>query len=189
MYGASCGNPVGEHAVFCGRCGHSVGRAAAPVRYASFWARVAATFIDLLLILPVALTLWIASGRSFTDDQAALVNAKLRGERVPEAQFLNVENRGLLKTFELACVVFLVGWPYFAWLESSPAQATVGKMALGLRVTDLDGRRIRWARATGRYWARWLSQLPSCIGFLLPLFTAKKQALHDMASGCLVLKK
>ena len=73
-------------------------------------------------------------------------------------------------------------------MESSAKQATVGKMALGIIVTDLDGRRIGFGRATGRYFAKILSALTLGIGFLMAGFTERKQALHDMVASCLVVK-
>jgi uncharacterized RDD family membrane protein YckC len=73
-------------------------------------------------------------------------------------------------------------------MESSAKQATVGKMALGIIVTDLDGRRIGFGRATGRYFAKILSALTLGIGFLMAGFTERKQALHDMVASCLVIR-
>ena len=81
------------------------------------------------------------------------------------------------------------GWLYFALQESSPAGATLGKRAMGLRVVDLGGGRISLARATGRYFAKWLSALPLGLGFLMAAFTEKKQALHDILAGTLVVEK
>jgi uncharacterized RDD family membrane protein YckC len=89
----------------------------------------------------------------------------------------------------LAISTFIASWPYYTLLESSPTQATIGKMIMRLKVTDLDGRRIRWGRASARYLGRWISGLPYCAGYLFPLFTARKQTLHDLMSRCLVLKK
>ncbi len=80
-------------------------------------------------------------------------------------------------------------WLYFAIMESSAWQATLGKKALGLYVTDYDGRKISFARATGRHFAKILSTLILFIGYMMAGFTARKQALHDMIAGCLVLKK
>jgi uncharacterized RDD family membrane protein YckC len=80
----------------------------------------------------------------------------------------------------------LVKWIYEAALESSPRQATVGKMALGLRVTDLEGRRISFARASGRHFAKYISGMIFLIGYIMAGFTERKQALHDMIAGTLV---
>ena len=57
---------------------------------------------------------------------------------------------------------------------------TLGKRALRMRVTDLDGRRIRTGRAAGRYLARFLSGSLWLVGFIMPAFTSKRQALHDI---------
>lgn len=82
---------------------------------------------------------------------------------------------------------FAGGWIYEAGLESSSKQATLGKMALGLRVTDKYGRRITFARASGRYFSKLLSRI-LMIGYIMAGFTARKQALHDMIAGTLVVR-
>jgi uncharacterized RDD family membrane protein YckC len=83
----------------------------------------------------------------------------------------------------------LVPWLYFALFESSPRQATPGKMICGVIVTNLNGQRISFARATGRYFAKFLSALIFCIGFMMAGWTRRKQALHDMVADCLVLRQ
>jgi len=80
-------------------------------------------------------------------------------------------------------------WCYYAGLESSPLQATIGKLAVGLYVTDNNGERISFGRATARYFSKIISNLTLLIGYCLAGWTSKKQALHDMISGCLVLKR
>lgn len=87
----------------------------------------------------------------------------------------------------LALIVLM--WLYFAIMESSKFQGTVGKIAIGLVVTDMEGNRISFARATGRYFGKILSSLIFMIGYILAGFTQKKQALHDMLAGTLVWKK
>ena len=84
----------------------------------------------------------------------------------------------------------LITWVYYAWMESSQYQGTLGKMALGLIVTDPEGRPITFARASGRFFAKIITgMIPLGIGYILAGFTEKKQALHDMIAGCLVLRK
>jgi uncharacterized RDD family membrane protein YckC len=83
--------------------------------------------------------------------------------------------------------VFLLPWVYEAWLLSSDWQATVGKRALGMRVIDLQGRRITFARASGRHFAKYISAFLLGIGFIMAAFTSKKQALHDMLAETLVI--
>jgi len=81
----------------------------------------------------------------------------------------------------------IAGWLYFSLMESSEKQATLGKMALGIYVTDNYGNRITFGRATGRYFGKFVSALTLCIGYIMAAFTEKKQALHDMMAGCVVL--
>ena len=82
----------------------------------------------------------------------------------------------------------LAGWIYFASTESSSWQATVGKKLLNLKVTDMNGDRLTFGRATGRYFGKILSSLICLIGFIMAAFTEKKQALHDMMANTLVVK-
>jgi uncharacterized RDD family membrane protein YckC len=86
-------------------------------------------------------------------------------------------------------VALTVAWLYFAGLERSSWQATLGKMALWLRVTDLDGQRIDWRAATLRFFSRFISLWIVMIGFIMAAFTRRKQALHDIMAGTLVLKR
>ncbi len=62
-------------------------------------------------------------------------------------------------------------------------------MALGIKVTDLNGHRIGFGKATGRYFGKIISAMILFIGFLMIGFTKKKQGLHDMMAGCLVVNK
>jgi uncharacterized RDD family membrane protein YckC len=88
----------------------------------------------------------------------------------------------------LASIVLV--WIYNASMESSKHQGTLGKMALGLIVTDSQGRPIGFGHATGRYFAKIITGLiPLGIGYAMAGFTEKKQALHDMIAGCLVLRR
>ena len=83
----------------------------------------------------------------------------------------------------------VIPWLYWALMESFSKQATLGKRALGILVTDIEGRRISFGRATVRYWAKIISSLTLLIGFIIAGFTSRKQALHDIISGCLVVVK
>ena len=83
---------------------------------------------------------------------------------------------------------FVANWLYSAVLESSPWQATVGKKAMSLVVTDSIGRRIGFGRATARYFSKFISTLILGIGFLMVGWTRRKQGLHDMMAGTLVYK-
>ncbi|TWU09344.1 RDD family protein [Symmachiella macrocystis] len=83
---------------------------------------------------------------------------------------------------------FVVDWLYHAVMESSSLQATLGKMAMRLIVTDTEGRRITFWRATGRAFAKILSGMMCSLGYILAAFTERHQALHDMICGTLVVR-
>jgi len=81
----------------------------------------------------------------------------------------------------------LVGWLFFAGLESSGRQDTWGKRAMGIIVTDMQGNRISFGRATGRFFGKYLSALLLLIGYIMAGVTKKKQALHDIIASCVVI--
>ncbi|HYB62690.1 MAG TPA: RDD family protein [Methylomirabilota bacterium] len=93
--------------------------------------------------------------------------------------------------FVLLFIGTIVGvWLYFAKMESSPSQATIGKRTMGIYVTDLQGQRLSFGRATGRYFSKIITNMiPLFIGWIMAAFTEKKQALHDMIAGTLVLRR
>jgi uncharacterized RDD family membrane protein YckC len=93
-------------------------------------------------------------------------------------------DENLLSLFSL-----LTAWLYVSLMESSSKQASLGKMALGFVVTDLSGQRISFLRASARYFAMILSTLTFFIGFLMCIFTRRKQCLHDMIAGCVMRTK
>ena len=94
---------------------------------------------------------------------------------------------------DLSGFMFIFGivivWMYFAKLESGEQQATIGKRVVGIKVTDSQGNRISFAKASGRHFAKIISGLLFMIGYIMAAFTEKKQALHDIIADCLVLKK
>ena len=133
------------------------------MRYGGFWLRVIAYIIDIipLGVILVVLTL-LLGGDLMSEDEDPF---------------------GLVDLANL-----IVGLVYFIGFESSKYQATPGKMALGLIVADSDGRRISPARAAGRYFAKILSALILLIGFIMVAFTERKQGLHDILAGTVVVK-
>lgn len=82
-----------------------------------------------------------------------------------------------------------IGLPYHAGMQASPLQATLGKLALRIKVTDGAGRRMGAVLAIARYFATWLSALVLGIGFLIAAFTARRRALHDIACNTLVVNR
>jgi uncharacterized RDD family membrane protein YckC len=83
----------------------------------------------------------------------------------------------------------IVTWLYNALMDSSATQGTLGKMALGIIVTDMNGDRIGFGKATGRFFGKMISSLILGIGYLMCIWTENKQCLHDMMAGCLLYKK
>ena len=208
MYCTRCGMQVNEGVRFCTSCGQEVGGAApaAPVTaprpivasvppptvavsgpvpastpYGGFWVRFVAMLIDgLILGIPIALVfvvlLFFLGG----------FGMMLRRNAVNPRALV-----GPLIMAYLLFMILLIGleWLYFAGMESSVRQATFGKAAMSLRVTGTDGRRLSFGHATGRFFAKIVSgMIPFGIGYIMAGFTAKKQALHDMIAGTLVMK-
>jgi uncharacterized RDD family membrane protein YckC len=131
--------------------------------YAGFWRRLAAYLIDGLLLGTVQAILTIMVRAIAPDDLRAQLNV------VP--------------------VSILLAWAYYALMESSPAQATVGKIAVGIYVTDREGDPVDFRRASIRFWAKLISTLTLMIGWLMAAFPPRKRALHDYLAGTLVIRR
>ncbi len=86
-------------------------------------------------------------------------------------------------------ILITLNFFYFAIMESSKYQGTIGKMIVGVIVTDTNGNRISFLRATGRYWAKIISYLTIYVGFIMAAFTNRKRALHDIIAGTLIIVK
>ena len=176
MFCPDCGKRQEDSPQFCPDCGARLSQGpgiqpgtsyASAVEYAGFWRRFGAAFIDGILLnvvsLVVGLIIGLALAAGRTDDTTIMVVSYLTG---------------------------LIGsWLYYALMESSSKQGTLGKMALGIIVTDSAGNRIPFARATGRHFAKIISVLILFIGYLMIAFTEKKQGLHDMMADTLVVLK
>jgi uncharacterized RDD family membrane protein YckC len=153
--------------------------------YAGFWLRFVAYILDNLIItIPLSFLSGIAGG-IFGATSAAMHPGEKPGF-VHEDGSLDLA----FVLFEL-CVIFvtlIVTWLYFAFQESSAAQATIGKRVLSLKVTSDTGARLSFGHASGRFFGKILSGLILYIGFFMAGFTEKKQALHDMIAGTLVVR-
>jgi len=147
----------------------ATGYTAAPVhgvaRYAGFWIRVGAIIIDgIVLFIPLTILEKLLVGEKTGDPTTDLgANAA--------ALALNL----------------VVHWAYRSAFHSSEWQATIGKRAVGIQVTDLQGRRITFGHATGRYLAEFLSAITLGIGYVMAGISSRKQALHDKVAGTLVV--
>lgn len=141
------------------------------VEYGGFWRRVLAYIIDALIVGVPLFVVFAAL------DVMAGVDP-----------FENWPASSIGQSLELLdqLVNIIVGWLYFALMESGAGQATVGKRALGMVVTDMAGQRMGFGRATGRHFGKFISALLLLIGFIMVAFTQRKQGLHDIMAGTLV---
>jgi uncharacterized RDD family membrane protein YckC len=138
--------------------------------YAGFWIRVLATIIDGMLLSFMLILLALPL--------LAVIDRRTQSLRGWE----HLIPLGI----ELGYAV--TGWLYFALMESSPRQATLGKLALRLKVVDVHGARISFGRASGRFFSKIISYLPLYIGFILAAFMPRKQALHDLICQTMVIR-
>jgi uncharacterized RDD family membrane protein YckC len=201
MFCSKCGTNVAAGVAFCPNCGQATGGvAAAPaapaygsapaysaptaapgVAYAGFWLRFVAIIIDFIALAVVTFPIRLALFGAFGIHRAMRPTF---GER-PEV-ILGTFLPALLLTISINFVINLL---YFSICESSSWQGTLGKKALGLAVTDMQGRRISLGHALGRNLAKIISSMTLFIGYIVAGFTAKKQALHDLIAGTLVIKQ
>jgi len=152
------------------------GRSAAAVGYGGFWIRVVAAIIDMLIVylalMPVRFALHLPIG---------FMGARHSSGSNP------------LLLVPMIGVSFLIStaahWIYEAYFVSSESQATPGKMALGLRVTDTHFQPLSFGAATLRHFCKYLSSLTLGVGYALAGFSERKQALHDMIAGTLVVRR
>jgi uncharacterized RDD family membrane protein YckC len=84
---------------------------------------------------------------------------------------------------------FVITWLYYTFMKSSPQQATIGKQSMGIFVTDLNGNRLSFKKASSRSCSKILFSIVLGISFIPMFFTEKKQALHDITSRTLVVQK
>lgn len=141
--------------------------------HAGFWLRVVAWVIDGLILSPMFVVFYLIVAGSSAVPLAMQPYGLVPFRVLPSLWFVWV----------------LVPWLYYALCESSAWQATPGKLALGLKVTDEYGRRIGFGRATGRFFGKFLSGFIFDIGYMLAGWTVRKQALHDLMAGCCVVRR
>ena len=139
------------------------------VEYAGFWKRLTAAVIDFAVILLVGFGL-------------AIIVPILIGPLVGLPDDIYIVS---------SVIVFwlIVPWLYYSLTERSSKQGTPGKTAMDIMVTDTEGKRISFGRATKRYWAKVISGMMLLSGFMMIAFTGRKQGLHDIMAQCLVVAK
>lgn len=203
MYCSRCGALNSDDGNFCGKCGSSLKEQVPPQPrtvkpapppavppghtkisppppatrpyYAGFWKRFAAYFIDNIIL-------------SFISGVIVVAVALMVGVPMEMSGF-DDEVIGPIVAMYFIVTTTVLKWLYYTIMESSVRQATLGKMALGILVTDMDGRRISFARANGRFWSKIISGLFFSIGYIIAAFTERKQALHDLLAATLVINQ
>lgn len=149
------------------------------VVYAGFWKRVAASFIDSFVTTALSYAVQIPLMMIFGVGMAGMA-----GSDNPFGT-----GAGVAMIVMIYMVALIIPLLYFSWMHSSSSQASLGKMAVGIKVVRSDGQRITFWRAFGRYWALIPSALILLIGYMMAGFTERKQALHDMICDTLVVDK
>lgn len=154
---------------------------APPSIYGGFWIRLLAHIIDHIILGAVAAPLF------FVTVLPSIIRIAQQADRDQEPSPEMIITI-ISSAFVYIALAFVGQWLYEALLTSSSWQATIGKRILHLKVVDEAGNRISFGRATGRFFAKILSSMFMCIGFIMIAFTDRKRGLHDMLAGTLVVK-
>ena len=204
VFCSQCGTSNLSSARFCSKCGATVtllgsGTAMTPAApgampapaampapdmivspYGGFWIRFLALFLDSMILGAVTVPIVLI----FMGASIAAI-AHLGPDPSPEQVF------SILVPFFVIVIPLSIclQWLYDAFMTSGNMQATLGKRICGLKVTDMAGNRISFGRATGRHFVRAFISGILCIGFIMAAFTDRKQGLHDMIAGTLVMKR
>jgi len=212
LYCSKCGTNLAADAAFCVVCGTPAGRSsvAAPsapaayrpgvpapyadpagliasrsFTYAGFWLRFVAALMDGLILSLAFIVLLVPL--IFLTGFASMLHGLAQNNGHLDPALIG---GFIMMLFVFASVSVVLQWLYHAYLESGEKQATWGKQALGLYVTDLTGNRVSFGRASGRYFGKIVTgMIPLAIGYIMAGFTERKQALHDMIASCLVLRR
>ncbi|MBN1990904.1 MAG: RDD family protein [Bacteroidales bacterium] len=156
------------------------------VRYAGFWLRFAAYLIDSLVMSAGGLIIAIPLIFGIVGFAVGLDDIDRPEDFLESGKWMYLG--GIIGLILLASLLGLVmGWLYYALMESSKHGGTLGKIAVGIKVVDMNGNRVSFGKATGRYFSRIVTNMTFLVGFIMAGFTDKKQALHDIIASCLVV--
>ena len=132
-------------------------------KYAGFWIRFLAYFIDGIILSVAFSILSYATGS----------NIQSYNSISSPGSFL-----GLILTIA-----------YFVYFETSDKQATIGKFIFDMKVVKEDGSKLTAKDSAIRYFSKILSAIILFIGFIMAGFDDKKQALHDKIAHTYVVRK
>jgi uncharacterized RDD family membrane protein YckC len=204
IFCSKCGVQNSGMAQFCQKCGLALSSSLAPIQsaaparayaaappvayvaapaspYGGFWIRLVAHLLDHVILSAVAAPLFFIMAMPTI---LRVVHEAERNQEPSPEMIVSI----LSSVFVYVVVAFAGQWLYEAWLTSSSWQGTIGKRVLRLKVVDEAGNRISFGRATGRFFAKILSSMFFCIGFLMIAFTERKCGLHDMLAGTVVVR-
>lgn len=162
------------------------------MKYAGFWKRLLAFLLDQIILgfarMIIFIPLWIiflASlfGEDFLNNDYHIKNVGFVSNDISIATFAI----SVFLIIILVVINFVFEWLYFSLMESSSKQGTLGKIIVGIKVTDLEGKKISFGKACGRYFGKIISGIIFMIGFIIAGITKRKQALHDLIAGTLVI--
>jgi len=142
--------------------------------YARLGSRILAFMLDALVLAGVGLVVSYALGFPF--------GMLIVGGPTEEQKELLMRQRVIANG-----AMVVLSWPYFTLMECSPWRATLGKRALRIIVTGVDGERIGFGRANARFWSKMLSWPPFFVGFWWAAISKRRQALHDRIAGTFVM--
>jgi uncharacterized RDD family membrane protein YckC len=199
MYCLKCGKKTDDSGRYCQWCGADL-KATPPKplmrrkiigirteEYAGPGQRFLAFIIDVVFILIIDLFVMGALGLS---EGVRMAYQFIRGYPMTDRYGELVTSTFPMQiVYAFAALIILVPWLYFAFLDSSKNQATLGKIALRIAVTDMNGARITFSRGTLHFFAMFLSAIIFFVGFIIIAFTRQKQGLHDMIAGCLMFRQ
>lgn len=180
MFCWNCGKAQEGNTSYCFNCGVRLSQEPASqpdtapaleVKYAGFWKRLLAWILDIIAFAAFNFVIGIIVAVALV---AAGVDETTAGNVVAAIYNINI---------------FVGGWLYYALFERSHTRGTIGKMTLGIIVTDSSGNKISFARATGRHFAKIISIVILLIGYFMIAFTGKKQGLHDIIADTLVIQR
>ncbi len=148
------------------------------MEYASLWERLLAAIVDIVSLTIITFFvflcfIFIVGGGYY-----------IKGTGVLEGNGSNI----VMLTYIWLIISTVIGWLYYALLESSPVQATLGKKAMKIKVTDIDGDAIDFKRASLRYLGRCISHTTIGVLYIIVAFTRKRQGIHDLLADTVVLK-
>lgn len=150
-------------------------------KYSGFWRRFLAFFIDIVFIFLIGTGISIFFGLW---EGVRMAYQLLKGMPMTMADgSAATSSFPLPLAWAIAVLLIIIPWIYFAGLEASKNQATLGKLAVRVAVTDKSGNRITFTRSTLRFFSKFVSLFLLFTGFTLIALTKQKQGLHDMIAG------